>query len=189
MKRQKVQFIDIETTHLNKKVGEIIEIAILTSFDNGKTIATQWSTRIKPDHIETADTKALEINNYCPFIWNEAPKWIYSWSKIIDQIDKNAIIVAHNILFDASWIEEKVGKEIEWSFPRKKICTQTLALEHLPTAPSVSLSYLRKLFKLSNILAHTAMKDTKDCWIIFNKLNQATALKRLWWRFKIWKLK
>lgn len=187
--RQIYQFIDIETTHLNSETGEIIEIAILTSYDGGRTITEQWTSRIKPEHIATADPVALAINHYCPFIWNEAPNWVYVWAQIVKKINKDAVIVAHNILFDAEWINTKIGNEIKWKLPRNKICTKSLAIEHLPTAPSTSLDYLRKLFGLSNILAHTAAKDALDCHVVFCKLNRATALKRLWWKYKIWRLK
>tara|TARA_R110000751_G_scaffold168121_2_gene273959 strand:+ start:193 stop:759 length:567 start_codon:yes stop_codon:yes gene_type:complete len=187
--RKIYQFIDIETTHLNPEIGEIIEIAILTSYDGGRTITEKWTTRIKPEHIATADPRALEINKYCPFVWHDAPNWVYAWAIIIEKINKDAVIVAHNILFDAEWINSKIGNETDWKLPRNKICTKSLAIEHLPSAPSTSLSYLRKLFGLSHILAHTAAKDALDCHVVFNKLKRATTLKRLLWKYKIWRLK
>jgi len=189
MKIKIIQFIDIETTHLRSGVGEIIEIAILTSYDGGLTIAHQWCSKIKPNHIETADPRALDVNHYCPFVWSSAPEWADMWPVIVENIEKKAIIVAHNILFDAEWINTKIGNHRGWSLPRNKICTQSLALEHLPTAPSSSMWYLRKLFGMSDILSHTAVKDALDCHLIYKKLSRSTAIKRLWWRYKIWRMK
>ena len=185
-----VQFIDIETTHLQAAHGEIIEIAILTSFDGGRTIAERWIQKITPEHLETADPIALEINGYTAEFWEDAPAWVYVLPVVAEKILRDAIIVAHNVIFDSTWIEHQIQKEFPaWRMPRNKICTKSLALEHLPTAPSSSLSYLRKLFFLNSINAHTAGKDALDCYIIFNKLNRAGVILRLYWRYRIWRLK
>ena len=53
-----ISFFDVETTHLDPSIGEIIQIAILTEDSNGNL--KEWSTKIKPQlKLGTYSPKAL----------------------------------------------------------------------------------------------------------------------------------
>ena len=54
-----IKFLDIETTHLNEQIGEIIEVAIVTSMDGGKTFCETWQIKIKPE--TNAHARKIEI--------------------------------------------------------------------------------------------------------------------------------
>ena len=54
-----IAIIDTETTGFKVGVHEIIEIAIMKIQGNKRDM---WTARIKPERIETASSKALEIN-------------------------------------------------------------------------------------------------------------------------------
>ena len=45
-----ITFLDIETTHLSPKQSAILEISIITDWENGNT--DKWTTKIKPKPIE-----------------------------------------------------------------------------------------------------------------------------------------
>ena len=112
-------FLDVETTHLDPEIGEIIQIAILTEDSEGNL--KEWSTKTKPQlKLGTYSAKALEINGYNEEEWKDAP----SFSEVAETIAKKlryGPLVAHNINFDIShlkasfkrrgWEEVKPGEK------------------------------------------------------------------------------
>lgn len=61
-------WIDVETTGLDPLVHEIIELTV--RYEPRKGCANPaWHAKIKPEHIETAEPKALEINGYTEEKW------------------------------------------------------------------------------------------------------------------------
>lgn len=182
---KEIKFLDIETTHLNEQIGEIIEIAILTSMDGGRTFSEKWQTKIKPSHIETADPKALLINGYNPEEWQDAP----TWEEIHPMIGlklRTGFIVAHNANYESRWIEQKLKRDHGYKISWLWICTKTLSYEHLPWLRSHSLTTLRDVFNLSHDGAHTAAKDAEDTAHVYSVLNRCTAVTRLrlQWQFE-----
>ena len=178
-----VKFLDIETTHLNEQIGDIIEIAIVTSIDGGQTISEKWQTKIKPQNIQNADMRSLAINGYSEDTWAQAPTWDDVKELIAIRL-RYGQIVCHNASFESRWIHQKLtrdhGYKISWAW----VCTKTLSYEHLPWLRSHSLKTLRSVFGLSDIGSHTAMKDTLDCAHIYRKLNRCNFLMRFWYEFR-----
>ncbi len=181
-----VKFLDIETTHLNEQIGEIIEIAIVTSMDGGRTICEKWQIKIKPERLEDADFKSLQINGYNRDAWANAYTWDDAKHMIAIRL-RYGLIVCHNANFESRWIEQKLkrdeGFKISWAWA----CTKTLSYEHMPWLKSHSLKTLRKVFGLSQVGAHTALKDALDCAHVYSRLNQCSVWRRAWYqlRFKM----
>ena len=67
-----ITFLDIETTHLNPKQSAILEISIITDWENGNT--DKWTTKIKPKPVELqfASKEALTICGYNEEAWEAA---------------------------------------------------------------------------------------------------------------------
>ena len=155
-----IHFVDIETTHFDWRVGEIIEICIWTSTDGGQTISDRYHTYIKPQHLDRANPRALEVNGYTDERWSMAPLWEDVCGEIF-RILEYGIFCAHNVNFDWYWIDHHIkstsGQKITW----RKLDTQSLVWEHIPTA-SASMSKLRTLLGWSHHNAHTAQKDVED---------------------------
>ena len=155
-----IHFVDIETTHFDWTVGEIIEICIWTSRDGGQTISNRYHTYIKPQHLERANPRALEVNGYTDERWSMAPLWEDVCNEIF-KILEYGIFCAHNVNFDWYWLDHHIkstsGQKITW----RKLDTQSLVWEHIPT-PSASMSKLRTLLGWSHHNAHTAQKDVED---------------------------
>ena len=170
-------FLDTETTGLDPLIHEIIEIAVITQRHDGKV--DRFVCRVRPAHIETAHPRALEINGYDPDLWQGAPVF----SEIADELAarlKWGIIIGHNVEFDLSFLRAALQKCGSPRITFRRMCTQQLALEHLP-GDRVSMRYLRGFFGLSQEGAHRAMKDTEDCRTLFRLLYRAGVLRRLWW--------
>lgn len=174
-------FVDIETTHLASTTGEIIEIAIIRENEKGQT--EHFYSKVKPVHLQTASSRALEINHYTPHEWKDAP----TWKEIAPVVAKwlhYGVIVGHNVSFDWNYIDHHLRlAKIEQRISFSKIDTQSLSWEHLPLR-GVSMDKIRNFFGWSMDNAHTAMKDANDCRRLFHTLNRAGMLKRLFWRLK-----
>lgn len=182
----KLVFVDIETTHLNPALGEIIEISMIRCQDGQEL---RYTTKIKPERIHHADPGALKINGYNPEEWEDAPEARYVAQKI-SSFMMNAIPVGHNVSFDVEYLREFCHQQgVPYLASRKKIDTVSLAMEHLPFLPSHSLRYLRAFFGMSLIGSHRAEKDCEDMRWIYDRLNRASALSRLLWRLKFWYIK
>ena len=181
-----IHFIDTETTGLDASVHEIIEIAIITDYGDGRV--NRWSTRIKPSRIEDAQPRALELNGYAykSHLWDDAPSFeeVYEdhlWNKW----EKGDLVVGHNVAFDAEFYREEC-KRIDApfsNFPWTKIDTVTLVHEHLTPMGlrSHSLDSIRTFLHWSSKGAHTALKDADDCrrlyWCLLRRQHNNTITK------------
>ncbi len=174
-----IVFIDTETTGLNSSIHEIIEIAII-----GKN--TNYNQKIKPNHLEHAHPRALEINGYTARKWKHA---ISSKDAAMDiaKMIEGKTIVGHNIKFDMSFIDELLHQHgIYVFYDRRLIDTMTLAHEHLKPCgiKSISMDSIRSFFGWPHTDAHTALKDAEDCRRLYYKLSKASKLQRLLWTHK-----
>ena len=174
-------FVDVETTHLDHTIGEIIEICIIQEFPKGITI--KYHSKFRPQHLITADPKSLKINGYCPEKWRNSPTFKECAEQIYELL-QFGIVVGHNVSFDVNYINSQLNAcGLKKRISYLKIDTQSLCWEHLPL-PSVSMKMIRLFFGWSSKRAHTSIKDTQDCRKLFHILKRATIFHRLWWKFK-----
>lgn len=164
-----LHFVDIETTCLDPQDGYIIEIAILTSLDGGRTINSTFESKIKPQDLKNANPKAMQINGYREREWRDAPQWSEIAPQIL-QILKYGIIVAHNVMFDWTWLDYHIKSSTGGSISYLKICTQSLVWVNVPNTKSASLSKMRDIFGMSHDKSHTALKDIQDTHHLFLQL-------------------
>jgi len=179
--KNKLCFIDVETTGLNSAVHEIIEIALIIESADG---IHRYSTKIKPKYPEHADPKALEVNRFSHEEWREAP-YDMEVAAEIASLTAGCTLVGHNVQFDAEFLEELLHKcGCKYAARRRKIDTVTLAHEHLSFYPMHSLSALRLFFGMSTVGEHRALKDCEDMRAIYYLLLRAPRWKRIYWRLR-----
>ena len=161
-------FLDLETTHLSSSLGEIVEIAIILIKNN--EVLQIIEHKVKPEHLETAHPRAMEVNGYAEEKWENA----ISQSECSDlalQHLKNCVVVGHNISFDLKFIRalwNKTNKIYNPVIPN--ICTRDLSKQVFKQSINkFRLDDLRDVFGWSKENAHTALKDTKDCCKLFYK--------------------
>lgn len=175
-----VTFVDVETTHLDPTRSAILQISIITDWDDGTQ--DQWTTKIKPRdmEIEYADPEALKVCGYSHEDWEDAPMF----EEVADTIAKKlrwGPIVAHNAQFDVAHLtasfkrrgyrEPKRNEKFEdnnklFRFGYPVIDTCALAYLFLPTERQ-NLNELRDYFGLSKENAHTADADVQHCRTVF----------------------
>ena len=164
-------FIDTETTELDVLIGEVIEVAMIRVEPDGTE--TTYYTRIKPERIEDAHPKALEVNGYSANseLWDDAPLMSEVGGDILAFMG-GAVICGHNVSFDENMLNINLKKAgVPGKVPYHKIDTVTLAYEHLlPLGlPRVSMDPIRDFLGISQEGAHTATKDAQDVKRVFER--------------------
>ena len=93
--------VDLETTHLDPEVGEIIEIGAV----NAET-GEEFGVKVHPLHLDVADPKALEVNGYRKEDWEEA-FLLPSALKLLSQFvgEGHPPVMAYNVSFDRAYLE------------------------------------------------------------------------------------
>jgi DNA polymerase III subunit epsilon len=125
--------IDIETTGTSALFGKITEIAIF--IHNGNEVTDSFTTLINPECLIPWNiTRLTGISNE---MVAEAPKF-YEVAKQIVELTTGKIFVAHNAIFDYSFIKEEF-KRLGYDYRRRMLCTVKLSRKLLPGHRSYSL--------------------------------------------------
>lgn len=178
--KKPLAFIDVETTGLNPQLHEIIEISIIKVCPIKGRL--NYTSKIKPVHIEYASEEALRINGYNAKDWRDAPDAETVLSKVSDML-AGCILVGHNVRFDEEFLSETCHRlGLRCRYERRMIDTVTLALEHLYNLDSVSMDSIREYFGWAE--GHRARIDVLQTYVLYYKLNRATACDRLLWRLQ-----
>jgi len=145
--------LDLETSGVDPKKDDIIEVAMIR-YENGKEVK-------RYDDLVTIDYKLPKIISIITGITdkdlreNGRDKDIVF--KEIEEVLKGAYLVAHNIKFDAGFLEDKGIKMDVLGF----IDTIPLAQIMLPEATSYSLESLTDDLDIHHAQKHRAMGDTE----------------------------
>lgn len=184
MIKKNLAFIDVETTGLDCDIHEIIELGVVVvrqqGIENGNPlfeIVEEIDLKIKPENIGNADPVALRVNGYNEIDWIFACT-LESAMKILNEKTKDAIMVAHNITFDASFIDKAFKKtNIKNNMHYHKLDTISIAFAKLHLNEDVdkfSLHFLATHFGILNKKAHSALSDARTTFELYKKLMTLT---------------
>lgn len=172
LKDRPLAFIDTETTGLDPRLQEVIEVAVILEKPDGTL--EEWCTKVRPTRLETAEPYALKVNGYeaHPELWATAPTFPEIVSELARRLD-DTILVGHNVGFDLDFLQEgliRAGSKVRLA--HRKLDTYTLAYEHL--APegleSLSLDAVCSFLGISNEGHHTALVDARRCRAVWHTL-------------------
>ena len=145
--------IDVETTGTSASFGKITEIAIV--LHNGATVTETYNTLINPEcNIPWNITRLTGITNE---MVADAPKFCEVAKKIVE-MTAGSIFVAHNAMFDYSFIKEEF-KRLGYDYKRKTICTVKLGRKLLPGHRSYSLGNICEDLGIRITDRHRAIGD------------------------------
>jgi len=179
-KKQKLAFIDLETTGLDPEKHEILEIGGVVVWHNIDDRGVnsfqeigEFEYKVKPKHIETASPEALRINHY-----NEAD-WLFAGElnqtlKDLSKKAEGAVMVAHNVAFDWGFLSAACFREnIDLKMDYHKLDLLSIAFAKLYNkdwTPKLNLWALAEHFGLQNKKAHSALADARVAYEIYQKL-------------------
>ncbi len=179
MKKNRLAFIDLETTGLDPARHEIIEIGLLlakpierSSGPDYETI-DEWETKVKPVHLETAEPEALRINGYNESDWLFAVELRQALQVLAKKTD-GAVMIAQNVSFDWAFLQQGFGVTgVKNLMHYHRLDLISIAFAHLwkdPRAERFNLQSLAAHFGLKNEKAHTALADIRITYQVFRRL-------------------
>jgi DNA polymerase III epsilon subunit family exonuclease len=161
--------LDLETTGLEAKIDDIIEVAAIKVVE-GEVVDTYEKLVYTP-------TELSEIVTFLTGIKNEDLKDAPEWKDISSDIEMfigDAPIVGHNIQFDTTFLKEKGIPLINFEWDTYHMSTLLY-----PELPSHSLETNSLYFNLSHDDSHRAMSDviaSHELWqILINTFPQIDA--------------
>lgn len=187
LRTHSVVFLDVETTGLDPKTHEIVEIAIVAI--DGSVVL---NTKVKPVNLETATEEALKVNGYAdhPEWWDGAPTFEEIKDEVLAALE-HKIIVGQNPQFDRNFVVEalaRVGVEKAYRKVRRHtVDTITLAWEHLVPCGLEMLNLGHECEFLGIELdreggIHGALPDAQAARTVYLMTLRATEEQRFAWR-------
>ncbi|QAV33512.1 DNA polymerase-3 subunit alpha [Fervidobacterium changbaicum] len=156
--------LDLETTGLNPRLDEIMEIGAVKIFDG--RVADEFHTLVKPTSLKE---KSLQITGITEDMLKDAPE-------IADVIDKlwgflkGAVLVAHNADFDIGFLKHtfaRFGREFNPPYIDTLRLSQALLRNQMK---AFSLDKLVEHFKLGKFQHHRALDDARVTARVFLQL-------------------
>ena len=170
--------LDTETTGLDFNRERIIEFAAVR-LENGK-IKDEFQTLINPNqHIRKS---SMAIHHITEEMVADAPTEEEILPKILEFIGDYPI-VAHNAIFDFSFLNEAKKRVMGEELTNPRIDTQVMFKEIAPDLESHGLEALTNRFNVELNNHHRAMADTMGLALAYPKLKKLY-LQRLDWQRK-----
>lgn len=177
MPRKKIVEIvlDTETTGLDYTKERIIEFAAVR-LENGKVKDT-YQTLINPEqHIRKS---SIAIHGITEDMVADAPKESEVLEEILEFIG-DAPIVAHNAIFDFSFLNEACKRVFKKKFENERIDSQQMFKEICPDLDSHGLAALTEKFHVDLENHHRAMADAMGLALAYPKLKKLYLQKYDW---------
>lgn len=170
--------LDTETTGLDFTRERLVEFAAVR-LENGK-IVDEYQTLINPEqHIRKS---SMAIHGITPDMVEDAPIEAEVMPKILEFIGDYPI-VAHNAIFDYSFLNEAKLRTTGEKMDNPRIDTQAMFREVAPELESHGLEALTQRFNVELNNHHRAMADTMGLALAYPKLKKLY-LQKLDWQKK-----
>ncbi|MBX2861482.1 MAG: 3'-5' exonuclease [Vampirovibrio sp.] len=167
--------LDTETTGLDYKTEEIIEIAAV-KVENDEIIK-EFHSLVKPT--VPIRHSSFQIHNISEDMLADAPSMEEVLPKFLEFMEDTPY-VAHNALFDYSFINQASKRLLENKFRNHRIDSLDMYRSVFPEEPSHSLSSLLARFGFESHVSHRAMDDTKNLAKVYPLLRELYEEKYRW---------
>lgn len=167
--------LDVETTGLDYTKEKMIEFAALR-LENGK-IKKEYQTLINPEqHIRKS---SIAVHGITEEMVKDAPTEAEAMPGILEFIGDNPI-VAHNAIFDYSFINEAAKRTTGNAITNPMIDSQMMFKEVYPDLESCGMEALMKRFNVSFNERHRAMADAMGLALSYPSLKKLYKKKYAW---------
>ena len=85
-------------------------ISYVLGEDGQRYVVKRFNSKVKPQNIEKADPKALEINHYAEDEWKGAPSFDEIAPVIKSFIEGSQLLIGQNLIFDLQFINNSFEK-------------------------------------------------------------------------------
>lgn len=167
--------VDLETTGLDYRKEKIIEFAGIKLVDN--QITEELEMLIDPQ--QEIRQSSIEIHGITQDMVEGAPTIETALPQILDFI-KDYPIVAHNAIFDHSFINQASRELYGKGITNSKIDTFHMYKEVFPDEPSHGMESLLKRFNIDFPVKHRAMADAKGLACVYPHLRHFYEKKCNW---------
>jgi DNA polymerase III epsilon subunit-like protein len=182
MKHHTLAFVDLETTGLNPLRHEIIDIGVVRA-KQGRDVAgrptltylDELEIALLPQHIERADPKSLEVNQYHKRDWSHAVAPKQGLEALVAYLN-GSVFIAQNVTADWSFILvacEQYGVPLDDVVHYHKLDLASMAFGAYYEESALYKYSLRELsvyFDVKNKHAHTALSDARTTYEIAERI-------------------
>ncbi|MDP1916609.1 MAG: 3'-5' exonuclease [Myxococcales bacterium] len=181
-----ITFVDLETTGLEFRKHEILEIGVIRADARTLEIVAQCEVRVCPERLENASPEALAIAGYSLADWVEASTLEVALCRVAPLFE-GALVAGHNVGFDWAFLEEAFRRE-ELPLPEvdyHRLDTASLAWPLVASGEltSLSLNSVAAHFGLERPSPHRALADARCSLEVARRLShrmrQASPVGRL----------
>lgn len=174
--------IDIETTGLDPKVHDIIDIAVVPLDEQMRRLADipEFCARLRASRPGNADPQALRINGLDPTSGEDEDSAVvalrmWAYDNGISRIRP----MGHNVEFSTGFLLSKYPElntllDMTAAFDTMKLAKSinesAVATSGYPVFRSVSLSALRRFFGFPGVQSHRALDDARDIVEVYHAL-------------------
>ncbi|MGI6348424.1 MAG: PolC-type DNA polymerase III [Eubacteriaceae bacterium] len=146
--------LDVETTGLSARVGEIIEIGAVKIKNNA--ITEEFSTLVKPT--TNVSARITEITSITQAMLEEAPPIAVALQEFLEFCGSCKLICSYNASFDSAFID-KALRQAEKQEDFVYLDALHLSRRVFPELKTHKLKSVTKHLKLENLQAHRALSD------------------------------
>lgn len=170
MKLDNITILDFETSGLDPERDRVIEMAAIRCY-NGE-IVSQFHTLVRFDG--SLPAKITEITGITS---NELVNGMDEETsfRILNRIIGDSVIVAHNAMFDLSFLHNALMRLAKRSFSNSFLDTLTICRNRHPYPHNLKEMCNRYLVELDG--AHRALNDVYACWKLIEKMNEELSVE------------
>jgi DNA polymerase-3 subunit epsilon len=147
-----ITFVDIETTGLDFRRHEILEIGVIRVDAKTLEVIAQCDVRVSPERLDLASPEALAVSGFSLAAWAEASTLEVALARVAPLFE-GALVAGHNVGFDWAFLEE--------AFRREALPLPDVAYHRLDTVslawPLVATGELRSL-SLDSVAAYLGLE-------------------------------
>lgn len=178
---RRLAIADYETTGLDPAIHEIIEVGLVVVDQSTLAVLDELDLKVRPEHIETASPRALEVNGYDEADWHDAVSLGTAMMRFAE-LTKDAMLTSHNITFEHKFTDaafKKLGIADPMDYHRPDLFTA--ALESLRHSGLQGFN----LVKVAAFLGiepepdpHRAINGARQALDVYRKIRELN--RRLW---------
>lgn len=148
--------LDIETTSLDSKDGEILEISALKI--RGKKVVGEFSKILKVNYLNDFTINLTGITEKLVLKYGEEPEKVLQ--EFLDFLGSD-VIVGHNVNFDINFLYDNLKSKLDVYLTNNYVDTLRLSRMFLPFLSHHRLDDLISYFNLKKRHEHRALNDCK----------------------------